>query len=74
MHQEEAYAWLQTAIKEVTYSLGLDWKETDTYAGKEVSRDILEFVGFTQQIVYRGLEYELASVERRKNQLVEVRP
>ena len=33
-----------------------------------MSRDMLEFVGFTQQVVYRGMERELAAVETKHEQ------
>ena len=33
-----------------------------------MSRDMLEFVGFVQQAVYRGMERELATVEKQNAQ------
>ena len=36
-----------------------------------VSRDMLEFVGFAQQAVYRGMEREIAAVEKRNGLLQE---
>ena len=36
-----------------------------------MSRDMLEFVGFAQQAVYRGMERELATVERKSGQFQE---
>ena len=36
-----------------------------------MSRDMLEFVGFTQQAVYRGMERELATVEKQNVQYKE---
>lgn len=58
-YKEEAEAWLKTALNEITRSLGLQWRESSD----AVSRDILEFVGFAQQTVYRGMERELAATE-----------
>ena len=36
-----------------------------------MSRDMMEFVGFTQQAVYRGMERELATVEKQHAQYKE---
>lgn len=57
--KEEAQKWLKTAIEESVSRLGLQWRED------EASRDMLEFVGFAQQAVYRGMERELAIAEKR---------
>lgn len=40
----------------------MQWRED------EASRDMLEFVGFAQQAVYRGMERELATAEKRHSQ------
>ena len=40
----------------------MQWRED------EASRDMLEFVGFAQQAVYRGMERELALAEKRHSQ------
>lgn len=60
--KEEAQKWLKTAIEESVSRLGLQWRED------EASRDMLEFVGFAQQAVYRGMERELAMAEKRHSQ------
>ncbi|XP_073258638.1 uncharacterized protein [Porites lutea] len=60
--KEEAQKWLKTAIEESLSRLGLQWRED------EASRDMLEFVGFAQQAVYRGMERELARAEKRHSQ------
>ena len=36
-----------------------------------MSRDMMEYVGFAQQAVYRGMERELASVEKQNDQYKE---
>ena len=36
-----------------------------------MSRDMMEFVGFAQQAVYRGMERELALVEKQNAQYKE---
>ena len=63
-HRTEAQAWLKTTLQEITDSLHLHWRD-DRHA---VSRDVMEFVGFAQQAVYRGMERELASVEKQNAQ------
>ena len=60
-HREEAQAWLKSTLQEIIESLGLHWRGE----GETVSRDMMEFVGFAQQAVYRGMERELAAVERK---------
>ncbi|RMX47241.1 hypothetical protein pdam_00012926, partial [Pocillopora damicornis] len=60
-NKEEAEAWLKTALHEITGSLGLHWRESRD----AVSRDMLEFVGFAQQTVHRGMERELAATEQK---------
>ena len=68
---EEAQIWLQTSLEEITNRLGLNWRDGGDAPTGNVSRDMLEFVGFAQQAVYRGMERELAAVEKRSGHLQE---
>ena len=66
--KEEARIWLQTCLEEIAKRLGLSWRDGgDATAGKSF-RDTLEFVGFTEQVVYRGMEKELAAVEKERQE------
>ncbi|XP_015769135.1 PREDICTED: uncharacterized protein LOC107347559 isoform X2 [Acropora digitifera] len=62
--EEEAHIWLQTCLKEITNRLGLSWKQEGDATAAKSYRDMMEFVGFTEQAVYRGMEKELATVEK----------
>lgn len=66
--KEEARIWLQRCLEEIAKRLGLSWRDGgDATAGKSF-RDTLEFVGFTEQVVYRGMEKELAAVEKERQE------
>lgn len=56
--------WLKTTLQEIAGSLHLHWRDSEDV----VSRDVMEFVSFTQQAVFRGMERELATVEKRHAQ------
>lgn len=69
--KEEAEIWLQTSLEEITNRLGLNWRDGGDAPAGNVSRDMLEFVGFAQQAVYRGMERELAAVKKRSGHVQE---
>lgn len=69
--KEEAQIWLKACIEEITSKLGLNWRDGEDGMEGNVSRDMLEFVGFAQQAVYRGMEREIAAVEKRNGLLQE---
>lgn len=70
--KEEAEVWLKTSLEEITTRLGLDLREGKDELAGNVSPDMLKFVGFAQQAVYRGMERELATVERNNGSLQHV--
>ena len=69
--KEEAQIWLQSSLEEITSRLGLNWRDGGDATAGNVSRDMLEFAGFAQQAVYRGMERELAAAEKKTGHLQE---
>ena len=57
----EAQQWLQSMLKQITNELSLTTKEQE----ENLSPDMLEYMAFTQQVVYRGIERELAEAEKK---------
>ena len=71
--KEEAEIWLKTSLEDITSRLGLHLREERDASQGNVSPDMLKFVGFAQQAVYRGMERELVAVEKNNGSLQHVR-
>lgn len=67
--QQEAKTWLNDKLQKIIKELKLKSHDYPDEEDEDLSEDCLEYIGFGQQVVYRGMERDLSAVEKNHDKV-----